>query len=166
EDARWEKVSGDVTARLVLENPLVIGQWAEALRPVRRTLLPPLADLLEEEGRSGDQRRGLAQLYRAYAADQADAFLRLERTLAEEPAADASPEARLALARRQANAAVALAAMGQWEKVWPLLIHKPDPTVRSYLIDRLAGGGALASMLHLRLSQEPDASARQAVLLA
>ena len=44
-----------------------------------------------------------------------------------------SDEKREKLAKRQANAAVALLRMNQPEKVWPLLKHSPDPRVRSYL---------------------------------
>ena len=46
------------------------------------------------------------------------------------------------LAKRQANAAVALLRMNQPAKVWPLLKHSPDPRVRSYLIHRLGPLGA------------------------
>ena len=64
---------------------------------------------------------------------------------------------------RQANAAVALLAMGQGEKVWPLLKHSPDPTVRSYLIDRLGPGGADArSRPDASLDEEQDVSIRRA----
>src|SRR5262249_60610536 len=57
EDGRWEKVSGDVAWRLVAENALVVGKWAEALRPVRRALLPSLAAPLLQEGRGAAPRR-------------------------------------------------------------------------------------------------------------
>ena len=41
---------------------------------------------------------------------------------------DATEEAKEALAKRQANAAVALLKMNHAAKVWPLLKHSPDPT--------------------------------------
>jgi len=41
------------------------------------------------------------------------------------------------LARRQANAAVALLRLGREQRVWPILQHCPDPRTRSYLIHRL-----------------------------
>jgi formylglycine-generating enzyme required for sulfatase activity len=68
----------------------------------------------------------------------------------------------------EVEAAVALAALGRGEKVWPLLRHSPDPTRRSYLIDRLGPGGVEARAVMDRLSpeREPDVSARRAVLLA
>jgi serine/threonine protein kinase/formylglycine-generating enzyme required for sulfatase activity len=168
DDDRWTKVSRDVTERLAAENALVLGQWAKALRPVRRHLLPPLAALLQEEGRGAVARRTLARLCADYAEGVAGAFDPLEKVLAKKAGAGAATEARLALARRQADAAVALAAVGRWEKVWPLLRHAPDPTLRSYVIDRLGPGGVEARAVIDRLSpeREPDVSARRALLLA
>jgi serine/threonine protein kinase/formylglycine-generating enzyme required for sulfatase activity len=168
DDDRWEKVSSDVVARLVTENALVIGKWAEALKPVGRQMLPPLAGFLLEEGRSAAERRTITGLYADYAKDQPGAFAPLEKVLSQEVGAGAAQAARLAVARRQANAAVALAAVGQWEKVWPLLRHSPDPTRRSYLIDRLGPGGAATLSVSGRLSpeQEPEVSVRRALVLA
>jgi serine/threonine protein kinase/formylglycine-generating enzyme required for sulfatase activity len=168
DDGRWEKVSGDVAGRLVAENALVVGKWAEALTPVRRSLLPPLAALLLEEGRGAESRRLITSVYAGYVEGVPDAFAPLEQVLAELSDPKVPVEARVALARRQANAAVALAALGRGEKVWPLLRHTPDPTLRSYLIDRLGPGGVEARALIDRLGpeREPDVSARRAVLLA
>ena len=64
DDARWQEVSRDVAARLVAENGLAIARWAEALRPVRRHLLPPLAALLVEDGLDAAVRRTITGLYR------------------------------------------------------------------------------------------------------
>jgi formylglycine-generating enzyme required for sulfatase activity len=168
DDGRWEKVSGDVAGRLVAQNALVVGKWAEALRPVRRSLLPPLAALLLDEGRGAESRRLITGVYAGYVEGVPDAFAPLEQVLAEQSEPKAAEEARAALARRQADAAVALAVLGRGEKVWPLLRHTPDPTLRSYLIDRLGPGGVEARVLIDRLSpeREPDVSARRAVLLA
>jgi formylglycine-generating enzyme required for sulfatase activity len=168
EDGRWEKVSGDVAGRLVAEHPLVVGKWAEALKPVRRSLLPPLAALLVEEGRGAESRRLITGVYAGYVEGVPDAFAPLEQVLAEEGDPKDKADARVALARRQADAAVGLAALGQREKVWPLLRHTPDPTLRSYLIDRLGPGGVEARALIDRLNpgREPDVSARRALLLA
>jgi eukaryotic-like serine/threonine-protein kinase len=70
------------------------------------------------------------------------------------------------LAKRQANAAVALLRMGRTDKVWPLLKHSPDPRVRSYLIHRLSSLGTDAKAVVKRLDEEPDVSVRRALLLA
>jgi formylglycine-generating enzyme required for sulfatase activity/tRNA A-37 threonylcarbamoyl transferase component Bud32 len=77
------------------------------------------------------------------------------------------PEAdRIALARRHANAALALLKLGQDEAVWPLLRHSPRPDVRSFLVRDLATRGADASSLVKRLDVEKDVSARRALILA
>ena len=77
-----------------------------------------------------------------------------------------SDEKREKLAKRQANAAVALFKMNQPEKVWPLLKHSPDPRVRSYLIHRLSPLGADAGAIVKRLDEEPDVTIRRALLLS
>ena len=77
-----------------------------------------------------------------------------------------SDEQRETLAKRQANAAVALLRMNQPEKVWPLLKHSPDPRLRSYLIHRLSPMGADAEALIKRLDEEPDITIRRALLLS
>jgi formylglycine-generating enzyme required for sulfatase activity len=77
----------------------------------------------------------------------------------------AGDDPREALAKRQANAAVALLRMNRPEQVWPLLKHSPDPRVRSYLLDRLARWGADAGGLVKRLDEEPDVTARRALVL-
>src|SRR5262249_13173525 len=46
------------------------------------------------------------------------------------------------LAKRQANAGVALLRLDRPDRVWPLLRHRPDPRMRSYLIHRLSPLGA------------------------
>jgi formylglycine-generating enzyme required for sulfatase activity len=140
-----------------------MGQWADALQPVRGILSSPLAEVLQEEGRGATERRALAAVYARWAEGLPDAFTPLEKVLPKQP--NPKAEDNLALARRQANATAALAAMGGWEKVRPVLQHSPDPTVRSYLIERLAGmveGRTLAGVLE----QEPDVSIRRALLLA
>ncbi len=55
DDGRWEGVREDLAAALVAQDALVMGRWADLLRPVRRYLLPPLADCLWTKGaaRSG-----------------------------------------------------------------------------------------------------------------
>lgn len=70
------------------------------------------------------------------------------------------------LAKRQANAAVALLRMNQPDKVWPLLKHSADPRLRSYLIHRLHPLGADAGAIVKRLDNEPDITIRRALLLS
>jgi serine/threonine protein kinase/formylglycine-generating enzyme required for sulfatase activity len=166
-DERWEKVSGDVAARLVTEQALEIGKWAEALRPVRRALLQPLANMLVDDKRGPAERRAIAGLYAGYAEGLPEAFVPVEKVLADEVPAGATEEKGLAALHRQANAAAALAAMNRWDKVWPLLRHSPDPTLRTYLIDQLgAMGAAVKTMAGRALDGQAEVSIRRALLLA
>jgi formylglycine-generating enzyme required for sulfatase activity len=69
------------------------------------------------------------------------------------------------LAKRLANAAVALLRLGRPERVWSLLRHTPDPRVRSYLVHRLRPLGADPRALWQRFGEEADAPARRALLM-
>jgi formylglycine-generating enzyme required for sulfatase activity len=79
---------------------------------------------------------------------------------------DAKEDGKEKLAKRHANAAVALLRMNQPEKVWPLLKHSPDPRVRSYLIHRFGPLGADAGAIVKRLNEEPDVTIRRALILS
>ncbi len=73
---------------------------------------------------------------------------------------------REAVASRRANAAAALLRLGEHGPVWPLLRHAPDPTLRSFLVQRLARLGVGPEALARRLGEEKDVSARRALVLA
>jgi formylglycine-generating enzyme required for sulfatase activity len=166
EDARWEQVSTDVAAQLVIQDAFVIAGWSAALQPVGKFLLPPLASFLEDEQRSGAERGWVAKVYGHYAAQVPDAFARLEKQLDEPTEPPASSDARFALARKRANNAAALLVMGRGDKVWPLLARRRDPTLRSFLMERLAPAGVDPRLLLTRLDQEPDVSVQRALVLS
>jgi formylglycine-generating enzyme required for sulfatase activity len=166
DDPRWGKAGGDVAATLVVQQPFVIAQWTGALKGVRRWLTPPLADFLVDEKRSVSDRGLIATVYGTHAIGLPDAYARLEKQLDEISSPDASVVTKIALANRQASVGVALLVMGRTEKVWPLLKHSPDPTLRSYLIDRAGPGGVDAKVLTARLGEEKEVSARRAILLS
>jgi hypothetical protein len=91
------------------------------------------------------------------------------RRVLEQRAQDPDDEAaKDALASRQAAAAIALAALGQPEQLWPLLRHRSDPRLRTVLIERLASSTlTMKKVLLDRLAQpDIDASEQQANLLA
>ncbi len=193
---RWGAAGALVVGDLVLENPVFLGQWGDAFRPVKERLLPHLADMFRNPQPERTAERSLAtSLLADYAADQpqvlADLLLDADRTqfavlypkvedggeqglpvLTGEvdktlpPAVSLADERRERLAKRQANAAVALLRMNQPAKVWPLLKGSPDPRVRSYLIDRLLPLGADAGTILKRLDEEPDGTIRRALLLS
>jgi hypothetical protein len=76
------------------------------------------------------------------------------------------PEAaKDALAKRQAQAAVALLQLGAAERVWPLLEHSPDPRVRSFLVHKFEPLATEPGLLLGRLEGEREASRRRALLL-
>jgi formylglycine-generating enzyme required for sulfatase activity len=108
----------------------------------------------------------LAREGRCWPHDVPDAYAQLEKRLANASAPDAPPEKKLERTKQQANIGVGLLVMDRGEKVWPLLKHSPDPTLRSFLIERLGSGGVDARMLLARLDQERDDSIRRALLLS
>jgi formylglycine-generating enzyme required for sulfatase activity len=167
----------------------------DSLRPVRNKLLPHLLAVYRDAARR-DVERSLATVILAdYAADQTQLLADLlmdaddqqflviypkfkeqgERGLpllideinkklpSELPSSD---EKREELAKRQANAAVALLRVSQAEKVWPLLKHSPDPRVRSYLIHRLIPLGSDPEAIIKRFDEEPDNTIRLASILS
>ena len=69
------------------------------------------------------------------------------------------------IARRHANAAVALFKLGEAESMWSMLRHTPEPRIRSYLINQIAEMEVDPLLLLDRLSNEPDES-RQFALIA
>jgi hypothetical protein len=166
DDARWDKVSADVAGKLVAQKPFEIARWTENLKPVANSLIPPLAAFLEDEKSSGAERGLIATIYGSYAADLPEAYERLEKRLTRAFAADSTADDKLALTKQQANIATALLAMDHGDKVWPLLKHSPDPTLRSYLLQRLGPGGVDAKSLLKRLDVEKDDSVRRALLLS
>src|SRR5262245_33553325 len=195
ESERWVTVQEAVAHDLVTVPAVYLAAWLESFRPVRAKLLTPLAAIFREAGRR-DAERSLATVILAdYAADQPQVLADLlmdaddkqfaviypklqahgERGLpvltgeidqklpSDLPSSD---ERREKLAKRQANAAVALLRMDQPAKVWPLLKHSPDPRVRSYLIHRLGPVGVEAAVLVKRLQEEPDVTIRRALILS
>jgi formylglycine-generating enzyme required for sulfatase activity len=161
EDPRWTEVSEDVAALLVSESTL-----AEAFQPVGKNFLPLLAEYLGDEQRSGFERKAIAAVYKTLAEKAPDAVDRLEKVLAVRSKAEDANETKAALARRQANVGVALVVMGQGEKVWPNMKRTPDPTLRSFLIDRMSPGGVEGKVLWNRLEAEKDVTIRRAMLVS
>lgn len=130
DDSRWEKVSDDVAATLVIQKPFVIAQWTDAFKPVGKWLIRPLGELLTDEKRGLAERGLIATVYGRYANDDLDAYTHLEQKLADQVEPNVSSEAKIALAKMQASIGLALLVMGRVEKALSLLKHQPDPTLR------------------------------------
>jgi serine/threonine protein kinase/formylglycine-generating enzyme required for sulfatase activity len=160
-DPRWADYGAFVVQRLVGADALALSYWKEALEPAGERLLGALAAALEDDQWGASQRRIITELYRGFSAGREEGFALLERL------AEVGGEVQeVDLAKRKANVAAALVALGRGEKVWRLLVHTPYPTLRSYLIERLSSAGADPRTLLNRLDNEPDVSARRALVLA
>jgi hypothetical protein len=190
---RWENVGKQVANDLVGVPAVYLVAWMESLRPVRGKLLDPLAAIFRDSKRRETERSLATEILADYATDQAQFLADLlmdaddkqfavlypkvehHGAIARTPLLaeidkhlpqGATDDLKESLARRQANAAVALLKMGRPDKVWPLLKHTPDPRVCSYLVHRFGPLGADPEALRKRLEEEPDLSIRRALLLS
>jgi formylglycine-generating enzyme required for sulfatase activity len=191
---RWEKLSAAIAEDLVTVNPMSLGPWTECFRRVRARLLEPLGAIFREgEGERRAESLQAANLLAEYAADRpgllasllldadekqfvilfpryaansADGRAVLEGELTKPPPPADQEAARVTLAKRQANAVVALARQSRPDVAWPLLRHSPNPTVRSYLINRMGAMGVDSQLLAQRLAAEHDVTVRRALVLS
>jgi formylglycine-generating enzyme required for sulfatase activity len=192
----WQNASKFVTDHLltvVKKNPSHYSPLLEMLRPVRQRLIGSLAEVYRNREQPESERAFATTILADYASNQpsilADLLLDaddkqfaviypnvaanrertvaiLEGTINTPLASKKTEEEKERLAKRQANAAVALLKMGQPEQVWPVLKHSPDPRVRSYLIHRLGPMDADFRDLVRRFEEEPDLTIRRALLLS
>jgi len=160
---RWAKVQDQVVNDLVAVPPVYVATWMESLRGVSDKLVEPLAVVFRDGKRRETERYLATDILAEYAA--AHPKLMVELLLDSDatqykvlfPKLDVYGEAGLAplaaeidkrlpagakdddkdkLAKRQANAAVALLRMNQPAKVWPLLRHSPNPYFSPGLLRR------------------------------
>ena len=192
---KWATAQEAVGNDLVAVPALHLSLWMESLRPVRTKLLPQLSAVYRDPGRRETERSLATDILADYAADNPEVLADLLMDADEKQFAaiypklkdrseqglplltgeinkklpadlPSSDERREKLAKRRANAAVALLRMSRPETVWPLLKHSPDPRLRSYLIHRLSPMGADAEALIKRLHEEPDITICRALLLS
>jgi formylglycine-generating enzyme required for sulfatase activity len=190
---RWAEVQERVANDLVSVPAVNVATWMEALRPVRGKLLAPLAVVFRDGKRRETERSLATDVLADYAADQPQVLadllldanekqfaalyakfqaqgerglLMLTSEVERKLPPDANDDAKERLAKRQANAGVALLKMNQPAFVWPLLKHSTDPRARSYLIHRFGPLGADAGTIVKRLAEEPDVTIRRALILS
>ena len=194
ENQKWAKAVDPVVNQLVVENPVFLSFWMEGFRPIKAKLQGSLANIYRDANRRESERSLATNLLAVYAADQPQLLADLLMDADEKqfavlyPVAKSSvavaalltqevdKQAALAtvnttissekLARRQANAAVALLRLNHPDKVWPLLKHSPDPRVRTYLIHRFGPLGAEAGSIVKRLDEETDVTILRALILS
>jgi formylglycine-generating enzyme required for sulfatase activity len=145
-----------IDRRVSLENEL------ERINDIESLLPPPiLADMLMR----ADEKQ-FAFIYPRLEQQGRSGVSVLTAEIVRELPADAKDDDKEKLANRQAKAAVALLKMNRPEKVWPLLRHRPDPRVRSYLIHCLGPLGADPGAIVKRLDEESDITIRRALILS
>jgi formylglycine-generating enzyme required for sulfatase activity len=198
EGERWSRVQEAVADDLVRVPAVYLAVWMDSLRPVRPKLLAPLSAVYRNPKLRDVERSLAANVLADYAADQPTDLANLLMDADDKqfavfyPKLEAcgeegrslligelsqklpstppfSDEKREKLAKRQANAAVALLRLDRAKKVWPLLARsdKPDdPRVRSYLIHRLSPLGADARAIVEHFEEEQDVTIRRALLLS
>ena len=132
EDSRWARFSTFVVDGLVEQSSVELGNWKDVLEPARDRMLPALAAALEDQRWGVQERRTIVELYRSFARGNDDAHLILEGELSNSGPNDGLTEPSNRAARRTANFAAALVALGRPEKAWPLMIQAPVPTPRSF----------------------------------
>jgi formylglycine-generating enzyme required for sulfatase activity len=188
---KWPEVRDRIANDLVEVPESRLAAWMDLLRPLREQLLIGVATVFRDRHRSETQHCLAALILAEYAANERGtltdflldaeteqflilyARLRLlgddELTLLQAEIDKPSPldqDAKEKLAKRQANAAVALLHMNRPEKVWTLLALSPDPRVRSYLIHLLGPLGVDAGAIVGHLERETDQSICRALLLS
>ncbi|MCX7415202.1 MAG: hypothetical protein NTY25_01755, partial [Planctomycetia bacterium] len=192
ENTKWDQAVQPIADLLALEEPLDILEWNECFRPIKSKLLPPLEEIFRHkpsEVLSVHVARILATYYANAPLQIVDLLLdtlvtryrvlfpivaahaeivipmltaELNRVLP----ADAEASLYERFVKRQANAAVMLMLLHRPDKAWALLKHSPNPSVRSYIIDRIGTANVNPAMIADRLDHETDLSAQRALLLS
>jgi hypothetical protein len=166
--------------------------WREALRPAKKQLIEPLASIFQDTNREKQPRTYATETLAEYAADQPEELFSLlaaaepfefpvlfdklavykdkaiplaQAELARTPPEKATEEQKERLAKRQANAAIALLRLGTPERVWPVLKQSSDLRVRSYVIHWFSPLGGQPQTIVQRFDVEPDVTIRRALLL-
>ncbi len=191
-DQRWNAISSTVVDHLVTLEPSAFVAWRPVLQPARDRLWRPLSAIFRDTKRSETSRNYATDTLAEFAFDQPDqlfdlladanerqfsaifgklsahkdeAIKRATQEVAKKLPPGANEDQKEVLAKRQANAAVALLRFGTGEPVWPLLKASQDPRVRSYIIHWLSPRNGEPQAILQRLESEPDVTVRRALML-
>jgi eukaryotic-like serine/threonine-protein kinase len=77
DDGKWEAEGGKVSQALVSVNPVFLGSWLDALRPVRSKLTAPLATIFQEKSRPETEHTLATNILADYADDDPDQLAEL-----------------------------------------------------------------------------------------
>lgn len=195
EDKQWEQGREDVVEALLSVPAVESDEWIEMLRPVGDILAASLEQRFRdrsEESRTehpivvaalssylkdkpgtltslillADNDREFLPFLTALGNHSRSVIPELQSLVSQSPLEGAEPADRDAFWKKQANAAVCLLELGETESVWPLFRQTPDPSLRSFLIDRIARLGAEPHVLAQRIRQELDPASRYGLVLA
>ena len=174
------------------DNPTHFTTWTEAFYPARQHFVDPLRQLFTDQSVPEAQRLLAANILASYLADDDSQILELAfksspkqfgafaSALARPKSnlqlqilsvattsipTDASETEKDELARKQANAIALLYREGDDRYVWPALEHRPDPRLRSFLLDHFCNTTVPVDWAQ-RFEREADAGRRQAMILA
>jgi serine/threonine protein kinase/formylglycine-generating enzyme required for sulfatase activity len=174
-------------------NPSSYATLSDQMRPLRLVLLDAMGAVFRDRSRPDYERLLTTTLLADYAADQPATLAELVKdadveqygvllpkltsagpealaSMTEELAREARPgmidQEKETLAKRQANAAVTVLHLGHPELVWPLLKHRADPRLRSYILHLLNPLGIESQELSQRLATEPNLTIQRALILA
>jgi len=193
DNPRWGDISGPVAAKLIAENPLLLGRWRDIFRPVGDSLRGPL--LASYYDRRNPERRVMAEGFLLDFAERLDnphqaeeyvdllidadeqrfdQILQILEVHAERGRAMARLSGILAApgdgdearSRHRGRAATALVRLGHSEAAWRLLGRDGDPGSRSGMIHDLSRFGVDPRWVIARLAVEADTPARRALVLA
>jgi formylglycine-generating enzyme required for sulfatase activity len=158
---RWESVGGKAAQALIKVNPIFLGPWLDALRPVRTPITTSVAAihrnaanlLMDADPKTYASCFPIAQYH------EPSTVPLFQAEIAKRPAiADSdknSEKVKDRLAERQARAAIALLRMGKAAEVLPLLRHSADPRLRSFIVNWLSPLGAEPRSLAAELDRLP-----------
>jgi eukaryotic-like serine/threonine-protein kinase len=192
-EATWESSATALTQAILAEDRRAVAGWILLLGAASRKLIPELnrvtRDSTSDSTRRSTAAEALAEtlvlshdpvtLASSVVESQPDASRVLQDQLIQLPERDVSRSvfqgilnekgsgpAKDALAKRQASACIAMAALGDVDVVWPLLRHNDDPCLRSYVIQKLATADFLRQALIDRLAHPGlEAVEKQAIVL-
>jgi formylglycine-generating enzyme required for sulfatase activity len=184
DSTRWGRLADQIVGQLIESNPLDLSTLVQVFEPIRHYLIPPLAEAFRGSTHPGKGGVAAAILTEYAARDvpllagliqdsdpgQFATMLRLLNTAANRP--QAVELLRRAISSvpaqpiKQARAATAVWQLGRADLVYPLFRHRPDPTLRSFLIHSLAPYDTPVNAVIQRLTATTDVSERRALILS
>jgi eukaryotic-like serine/threonine-protein kinase len=80
DDPRWSELGGKAAEALVKVNPIFLGRWLDALRPLRKQLVAPLTAIFADKGHAETEHELATSILADYAADAPDGLAGLLMT--------------------------------------------------------------------------------------